>query len=263
MGFFKKFKRKAEEKSEKNILLAMPMFSNNESHDIQKVVEHLKSFWDLDVQGYEDASNEAAVFDVNGQRVAIAYMPGLIPSEEIESVIPFNYQWKEAANDLKGQTGHTIVSVLTQGELDDLQRHIILSKILCSILMTSNCIGIYQGMTSQLFPKEYYLDFVEDLKNDELATPLWIYIGIRNTEDGGDIYTYGLTNFGKLELEIINTHQDIGDMWDFIIDIAGYVIANDVTFRDGETLGYTEDQKVPITITKGVYVDNMSIKLGI
>ncbi|THU38503.1 DUF4261 domain-containing protein [Niastella caeni] len=36
---------------------------------------------------------------------------------------------------------------------------------------------------------------------------------------------------------------------------------SDVNFKDGETIGYTEDQKIKITSSKGVFVDGESFKL--
>ncbi|WP_208025574.1 DUF4261 domain-containing protein [Niastella caeni] len=34
-----------------------------------------------------------------------------------------------------------------------------------------------------------------------------------------------------------------------------------MNFKDGETIGYTEDQKIKITSSKGVFVDGESFKL--
>ena len=273
MGLFDFFKKKKDIEvvtsnddnptdSPNQVILAMPMFNNNESYDIHKVVDHLKTFWGFSVDDAGDVDNETAVFNVDGQMVAIAYMPGPIPIEEIEEVAPYNYYWKTAVEDLKNHTGHAIISILS-GDKTNIERHIILSKMLCSILMVSNAIGIYQGVTTQLFSREYYLAFADDLKVNDVIPPLWIYFGIRNDDNGVSLYTYGLDNFGKLELEIINTKKEAGDMYEFIINIASYVLKNNVTFHNGETVGYTAKQKVPLTISKGIYVDKQSIKMEI
>lgn len=272
MGLFDFFKKKkvedvsspnTDEGQTNNVLLAVAMFKNNESYDIDKVIEHLESFWGLKIDEANDRNNETAVFNINGQMVAIASMPAPVPMEEIEEVAGYNFYWETAVEDLKDHTNHTIVSVL-HGDLGCVERHLILSKMLCSILITSNCIGIYQGTTTQLFSKGYYLAFIDDIKNNSAITPLWIYFGVRNEGDKGvGLYTYGLTNFGKLELEILNTKENPGDMYEFLINIANYVVSKDVTFHDGETVGYTAEQKVPLSISKGVYVDGQSIKMKI
>lgn len=73
-----------------------------------------------------------------------------------------------------------------------LNTHLIFSNVLCSILLTSNAIGIYQGQTTQLFPKNYYLEFIDYLREDVALPPLWLYIGLRRERDGASFYTYGL-----------------------------------------------------------------------
>jgi len=90
MGFFDIFKKKQNKEQTKqettpanNVILAMPLFKNGESYDIDKVIEHLKTFWKLDISETDNANNETAVFDINGQMVAIAAMPAPVPWEEI------------------------------------------------------------------------------------------------------------------------------------------------------------------------------------
>lgn len=93
-NFFKKKKQddvvsnKTEDKESSKILLAMPLFKNNETYEINKVIEHLKTYWGLSVDGSDDINNESAVFYINGQMVAIAYMPVPIPMEDIEEIAP-------------------------------------------------------------------------------------------------------------------------------------------------------------------------------
>lgn len=93
------------------MLLAMPMFNNNEAYDIAKVIDHLKSYWGLHVEQTDDVDNKTAVFYIQGHMVAVAYMPVGVPMEDIEEVARYNYYWPTAINDLKNHTNHAIVSV--------------------------------------------------------------------------------------------------------------------------------------------------------
>ncbi|NDW17886.1 DUF4261 domain-containing protein [Dysgonomonas sp. 216] len=269
MGIFDFFKKKTQdttpsktesENSESRILLAMPMFKNNESYNIQKVIEHLKSFWQVEITEDEGASDETAVFNIDGQMVAIAKMPAPIPYEDIVSVASYNYLWPNALDVLKDHTGHVIVTVMS-GDLTPVDRFRILSKMLVSILSTSNCVGIYQGNETLLLSKEYYLNCVEDLQSGSIPVPLWVYIGVRvNDENKVSIYTYGLTNFYQNEMEIIESDKDAQELYNFILNITSYVIENDVTLKDGETIGYSADHKIAIKVSKGVFVEGKTIK---
>ena len=46
-----------------------------------------------------------------------------------------------------------------------------------------------------------------------------------------------------------------------MLEIAYYVIGSDGTLREGETLGVSEEQKLPITRSKGVSVEGMTLKI--
>ncbi len=100
-NFFKKKKKDSEQESTptNSILLAMPLFKNEEAYDIDKIIEHLKSFWQLNVSEANDINNETAVFNIDDQMVAIAMMPAPVPWEELESVAPYNYSWPTSLED--------------------------------------------------------------------------------------------------------------------------------------------------------------------
>ncbi|NDV96277.1 DUF4261 domain-containing protein [Dysgonomonas sp. 521] len=268
MGLFDIFKKKnndketAQESTPANsVILAMPLFRNGESYNIEKVIEHLKTFWKLNIGDTENTNNETAVFDIDEQMVAIAAMPAPVPWEEIEEVASYNYLWPNAAEELEDHTSHAIVTVLS-GEQSPVERYSLLSKMLCSILMTSNCVGIYQGNQTLLVSKDYYLNCIDDLKTGEIPVPIWLYIGIRPNEDKTvSLYTYGLSNFGKPEIEIINSKMETTDLYDFMLNITSYIIGSNVTLKDGETIGYGADHKVPIKLSKGVYLDGQTLKM--
>ena len=52
------------------------------------------------------------------------------------------------------------------------------------------------------------------------------------------------------------------DLRGFVLDIASYVLEQDVTLRDGETIGFSEGQKLPITRSAGIWHDGMTLKIG-
>jgi len=255
MGLFSFFKK---EKTENNILLAMPMFNNNERYNINDAIENLKTFWGLMITDFTGDDN-SAVFKIEGEMVALAYMPAPIPWEDIQGSAQYAYNWQTATQDLENHNGHAIVSIMSS-QKNQKERFTILSKLLCSILSTSNSIGVYQGSQTLLIPKSQYLENIEEIKQGTPLT-LWIYIGIRPSEQGNSIYTYGLSNFGKQEMEVINSKLQIEELYNFISNISAYVINSDVTFRNGETLGYTEEQKIKITSSKGQFTEGQTLKL--
>ena len=67
----------------------------------------------------------------------------------------------------------------------------------------------------------------------------------------------------KMEMEVIDSKIGLEEIHELMSNIASYVIGNNITFNNGETLGYTEAQKIKITRSKGQFVDGQSLKLEI
>jgi hypothetical protein len=261
MGLFDFFKKKEQpEKTKKNnILIAMPMFNNGETFELNKVAEYLKSHWYISISDINGESG-TVTFSIQGETIALSTMPVQIPLGDIEGTAQYSYNWITANKDLENHNSHIIVAVMSSKN-SELERFKILTKVLSSIVATTNCIGVYQGSQSLLIPREQYLDSAEALKTNQIPIDLWIYIGLRKSENGNSAYTYGLTAFDKLEMEFINVKLDLEEMHNFLGNICAYVINSNVTFKSGETLGYTADQKIKITKSKGQFVEGQSLKL--
>ncbi|MNE79789.1 hypothetical protein D3C80_1763090 [compost metagenome] len=72
----------------------------------------------------------------------------------------------------------------------------------------------------------------------------------------------GLNKFGKDEIEILKSEEGFSEVFEFMHAIISYVIGYHVTLMDGQTIGFTAEQKLPLTRSKGVSVEGDSIKIG-
>jgi hypothetical protein len=214
MSVFDFFKKDPKQKGpESKILLAMPMFNNGGRYQVNSVIENLKSQWNVEITDIE-GDDDAAAFKVNGETVALAYIPVQIPWGDIEGTAQYAYNWPRASEELNDHDGHAIVSIM-EGQKSPLERFKILSKVLCSILITSDAVGIYQGSQSLLIPRRQYLDNVELLEKDGIPVMLWVYIGLRKFATENCAYTYGLKEFQKQEIEIIDSKLSLDELLDF------------------------------------------------
>ena len=264
MGFFDKFKKKGKDNSvqkENSLIISMPMFNSDEHYSLEKIVNDLKSYWNLNIAEIS-GDDSVAMLKVENETVAIAFISAPIPSEELESIMGFNYLWKNSKEELNTLKSHAIVSVLGSNT-DHVERFKILTKVNASILRTTdNSLGIYQGSQTLLLPKNLFLDFADFLLDDMLPIQLWVYVGVISDEKSS-IYTYGMKEFGKSEVEIINSTMTGDELYDFLLEILNYIIESDVTLNDGETIGFSTEQKIKITKSKAIYLDGDSLKLKI
>lgn len=100
------------------------------------------------------------------------------------------------------------------------------------------------------------------MKSDDMLPLLnLVHFGLIRTENGMGAYTYGLRAFGKDEIEILDSQASPSELRDFLIEISGYILEQDVTLRDGETIGFSAEQRLSITRSAGVYVNGDSLKI--
>ncbi|WP_268223912.1 DUF4261 domain-containing protein, partial [Sinomicrobium oceani] len=72
---------------------------------------------------------------------------------------------------------------------------------------------------------------------------------------------YGLAAFGKLEMEIVESENSIKELNEMMFNLAHYVIAFNVTLKDGETIGISAEQKLKISESKGKFLEGKTLKI--
>ena len=132
-------------------------------------------------------------------------------------------------------------------------------KLVCAACRQSGTLGVYANGT--VYQPEFYRSAAQPMEDGELPLPDLVWIGLYRREGGLCGYTDGLRSFGKDEIEVLDVRAEPGDLHSFLLDLAGYVVEEDVTFHDGETVGFTEEQHLPISRSAGVWHGGMTLKI--
>lgn len=241
---------------------------NTVNIDMERIMYDLKEDWGIvsteapGEQVNDDPNGEGTtkVFYVGDTLVAISLMPAKVPDNEAEYFAGTNYMWPEAVEITKTHKAHLLVAVLPR-ELPPVEAGKLYVKVVAACLKQPNAIGVYTSGT--VFQPEFYIEVADMMREDEEALPVldWVYVGLYQNEEGNNVYTYGMTAFGKDEMEILGSKQELSDLQGFMFEIACYVIGSGVTLRDGETISFSEEQKLPIARTEGISVEGMSLKI--
>lgn len=259
---FKSFWRKRNNDASENykIILGMVMLANKKSFEWRNLIEDLAMNYKHTID--EPAGNHlATVFYIDEEMVSVAHVEAPIPNGDIEETAQYAYNWENAVEDLKDHESHIIVTVM-RGRTNQVKRFRIFTHVICALLRTTDAIGVYKGNQSLLIPKEDYLAQAELMSKDYLPLNLWIYFGLRRTEGGRSGYTYGLKEFNKCEVEILDSQHSYSEIREVLFNTAHYVLDYDVTFKEGQTIGFTVEEKKPISLSTGKFVDGDSFKLN-
>jgi hypothetical protein len=253
------WKKKKEGENMAKTILGMIMLHDENSFNLNDFFLDLKKNY-----GYEinDAIGDTSslAFTLNDELVGMGYISAPIPNKDIEQTAVYAYNWMSAVNDLQHHRSHIIISILN-GTENQVKRFKIFTQIICSILRTTDSIGVYMGNQSLLIPKKDYIYEASLMNDHHLPLRLWIYFGLRITDKGESGYTYGLKEFNKNELEILNSTKDINAISLFLLNISHYLLQENVTFKDGQTCGFSEDEKIEIKLSAGKFNEGDTFKL--
>ena len=230
--------------------------------DAEKYVKDLKEDWNLDYDFEITQEDNTIIADYNGMIMTASLMPAPIPDNEAVEQAKTNYRWEKAVEAAEKHKAHLLVSVINSGDVDNIEgaKHYV--KLLANATKQEGCLGI-NILGTVIHPQMYY-DFAKLYdENDDFPIENIVYIGLygdeNNTVSG---YTYGLEQFGKKELEIIKSLEEAEEVYNFLASISDYIITSDVVLNDGETIGFSEEQKIQISVSEGIAVDGETIKLG-
>ena len=209
----------------------------------------------------EENSGDAVVMRVGGMMLIVTLFHGHIPDNEAENNAENNYMWPEAVEAAKAHKAHIMVAVLGEEE-KLLERGKLFTKAMAVCCKQKYATGVYTS--GVVFEPRFYEGFADMMKEDELPIFNWIWFGLYRSEGGLNGYTYGMDVFGKEEMEVLNANDEPGELRDFLASLASYVLACDVTLKDGETIGFSADDKHTITCSPGVSLpeEQMTLKIA-
>ncbi|MBP5268383.1 MAG: DUF4261 domain-containing protein [Ruminococcus sp.] len=212
----------------------------------------LKDKWGIVPEDLDTKDEEKIfVFNTGGYLVSLAFYPSPIPDGEAEQNAAFNYLWHDAQQEVSKHTAQIVVSV--GNGMDTMERAKIFVKV-CESCIDDNTIGIYTNGT--VYAPDFYQKNAEVMKSDALPLLDFVWLGLSNAEGKLRGYTMGMENFKKLEMEFLEFAGQPHEFLSFMLAIVSYVIEEDVILNDGETIGFTEDQKLKITISDGIEFDD-------
>ena len=236
---------------------------NEAKFNREKFLKDLKEDWKITLDLGEDSENkekDMLVGNIGDIMVAVALMPAPIPNNEAIDNAKTNYRWKDAVKVAEEHKAHILVSLLGEPNLVDGAK--LYTKIISALTKQENCTGI--NVLGTVLNPDMYRDFTKYYEeNDMFPVENIIFIVLYAAEDNKvSAYTYGMEGFGKKEMEILASSENPEDVYYFLQAIADYVITSDVILQDGETIGFTAEQKISISQSKGVAVNGTTLKLG-
>lgn len=237
--------------------------------DKKQFLADFKADWGIELEDESSADNpddDIAVFAHIGElTLMVGFTPVRVPNGEAEIWAQANYRWEEAVDVAKAHKATLIVGVKGGNEhlLDKAKLYV---KAVATALNQKHATGCFDP--GIVYEPEWYRRFALAAHEEDIFPSMnLVWYGMYTDRKQAGIYTLGMRRFGKEEMEVLIPSKEMqsvspGDIIEFLSDIVDYVIEEDVTFRDGETIGFTAEEKHPIKLSPGVGIDGYSFKIG-
>lgn len=253
----------AEERKEKAGSFVNYVLLSEAKWDKDALLRDLKETWGIADESSEDDKegddrDDAFVISYQGAMIAVSLMPAPIPGGEAENMVERNFMWPNGKDEVKRHRAHLLVAVLAK-DLPPVRNGVTLVKTVVSACKQDGVLGIYTGDT--VLEPAYYVGFAEALNKDGFPVSNLVWVGLYNRGKGLCGYTAGMRNFGYDEIEVLDSRAEPVELLDFLTGIAHYVITEGVVLNDGETIGFTEEQRLAISRSRGVAVEGDSLKI--
>lgn len=237
--------------------LCVPVLLSKAGWDKHKLLEDLKDDWGIEIPSDALSDDDVIAYKNDTSFMSIAHMGVPVPGGEAEEFARFNYFWPEAEKIARQHKSQLLVSVVP-GEMSDTDAAILLTKLVCSCLRQPNVTGVFTDAT--VLSPEQYRAFASPIKDGNFPVSNWIWIGIGEHDGNPCFYTWGLRDFGREEIEMSGDVEEV-KIYERLYDIVAYLMNADATLKPGETIGYTPDEKLPITLSPGWLIPGETLKI--
>lgn len=211
--------------------------------------------WQTEVT--EEPVEDNLIFQLGEITVTLSLIKKTVP-EAIDTA-ENNYLWINAAEAIGSHKAHVALGVI--GADNPLQRHILFTMTAASIMSQENAIGLYQYPVTR--KASDYIEAAMSLKQDNFPVTIWVFAGFYKGKLGKICcYTYGLEQFGREEVEILDSDADMVMIYQFIYQIIGYLIAQNGTLNDGEAIGFSKEHSYDVTRSPGAALERTTVKIS-
>ena len=230
--------------------------------DREQLVRDLRNDWDMDISG-EISSGEdshALITAIGDVRLVFSLMDAPVPNGKAEYYARGNYMWKEAIEVTGRHKAHIMIAATSKGNALECANCYV--KAAASCLKQKHAIALYSE--GAVYQPKFFIEMAQTIKKGVFPIFNTIWFGFYRDKEKIGFYTYGMKKFDKEEIEVYVSYAgntELNDIREFIADVCSYVIENDVTLKGGDTIGFSKDQKLPITYSDGIALDGKTLKI--
>ena len=177
----------------------------------------------------------------------LAHMPAAIPGGEAEENASGNFLWPKGREEAATHRSHVIVTNLGADEQTPIQSAIAVSRLALVALKLFDGIGVYWGNACVCNSRSVFEDLCQSMSEQHVPVPAWLRFQLVRADKGGiGMYTLGMQQFNLMDIEVERCETEIGDLFEFVSNLAHYLIQSGPVIADGNTVGGSAEERIRV-----------------
>jgi hypothetical protein len=175
----------------------------------------------------------------------LAHMPVPIPGQEAQDNADGNFLWPEGKQEAAEHKSHVIVTTMHPGDQPPVEAALDLTRLALVALEIFDGLGVYWGNANVSHSRSVFEGFSKGMSPEHVPVPLWLRFQFVSGA-GGEVgmYTLGMQQFNMMDLEVDRCKLSPEDLFEFISNIAHYLILSGPVIADGNTVGGDAEQQI-------------------
>lgn len=191
--------------------------------------------------------NDMIVFSLRGGNLAISLMPAPIPWSDLEGPCATAWWWPEATERMKSHSFHFVVALIG-GEIEAVERRVILTNVVREVASTSDSVGIYWGEGTIVHEPKDFMEMTASISGSKIPGPAWLDVRVEPVgDDAVRCFTTGLAPLGFREIEVVRSTLAPNQVMEFIGDTACYIVNHRKQINHGDTMGRTPTEQYRVS----------------
>ena len=246
----------AQKAPEQKVVSGTVLLKDKIAPDSKALIAALKTTWKLKVDSVKIADKTIVFNTTGGATVMVAYLEYPAAPDEIGAAARLSWLWKTANEETSKHQAQVVISVLgsTSRTLD---LYKIFTQTAAAVLETTHAPGIIIDGQYLLLSSGYYTAAARNMvQNQTIPLYCWVYFG---RPGGGNGFTFGLSEFGLTEMEIVNASRSEVEVHSMLYDAAMAVVKNGTRLQEGQSVTTEDGAKIEAKLAKGTYLQDQKV----
>lgn len=235
------------------VVSGLVLLNDRTAPNFRKILTTLPTDWLVRTDSI-NVTDKTAVFSTPGATVMLAWLDYPPAPTDVQIAARMSWLWKNAETEATKSQAHLVISVLGNPKNTvDLYR--IFTRVTAATLVqTPTAPGVFMNNEYLLLSRGYYTEAARNMGTQDVPLYLWTYFGLLQNEGKSGCYTYGLTEFGLLEMELVDSPMSLQDAHSLIFDAAKLAVSKGEQWRDGQVVDLGDDRKITVGVSNAKYI---------